>query len=140
MVTNFRDERRSDRLKVMLAATLRHDAGEVRVRIVDLSRHGALIRGHFLPAIESFVTLQCGLRAVSGYVAWQSGNQAGLNFNCEVNYQGFISKAGTTRDLVVKDMRNVDFRRPGFRGSQLTPEERTFMTQLMKDHQIRMVA
>lgn len=140
MTTLPTDERRSYRLKVMLAATLKHDASQVRVRIVDLSRHGALITGEFLPAIESCVTLQCGSKAVSGHVTWKIGNQAGINFSHEVNHQGFASKAGTSGDFVVKDTRKVDFRRPGFRGNQLTPEECAFMAQLMKDHQIQMAA
>lgn len=140
MTTRPADERRSDRQKVILAATLKHDASQVPVRIMDLSQRGALITGEVLPDVDSLITLRCGTQSVSGFVAWKNGNQAGLGFTYDMKRQPFTSRSGVTSDLVVRDRRVVDFRRPGFRGNQLTREERAFLALMMSDHQIRMAA
>jgi hypothetical protein len=140
MATQREDGRRSDRLKVILVAKLNHDDIEARVRILDLSRHGALISGHSLPAVGSPITLECGTQAVSGSVAWRNRDQAGLSFNKQVSRQGFARKTQITTELLIKDTRAIDFRRPGFRGNQLTAEERAFMAQLASGHQIQSAA
>jgi hypothetical protein len=140
MATQKEVDRRSDRLKVILAATLNHAGSRGRVRILDLSRHGALIAGKSLPAVGSAVTLGCGTQEVSGLVAWRNGDQVGLSFDEQVNCQRFGRKSPVTSCLLIKDARSMDFRRPGFRGDQLTPEERAFMAQLTSSHQIRVAA
>ena len=140
MATQKDNGRRSSRLKVILAATLDHEGSRNRVRVLDLSRHGALIAGDSMPSVGSVVTLGCGTQAVSGLVAWRKGDQAGLSFDEQVNCQRFGRKAPATSTLLIRDAGSMDFRRPGFRGNQLSPEERAFMAQLTHSHQIRVAA
>lgn len=134
------DERRSARLKVMLSAMLKHDGGHVQVRVLDLSRHGALIAADEIPSPGRDVALHCGQQSVKGWVAWVRGNQAGIDFDEAVNRHLFTSKTTvtartvTTAEMVVKDRRQIEFRRPGFRGDQLTDDERLFMHQIMNDN------
>ena len=132
------DERRSARLKVMLSATLKHAGKYVRVRVLDLSRHGALIAADEVPAEGCDVSLHCGQQSVEGWVAWVRGNVAGIDFDEIMHRELFSLKttanASTTKDMVVNDTRKIDFKRPGFRGDQLTDEERLFMRQIMNDN------
>lgn len=129
------DERRSPRSKVMLAAMVRHEEGQTRVRVLDLSSHGALIVGGSLPPMNSTVTLHCGSQSVAGWVAWRSGKQAGLHFDQKVSRQDFAPQASFSH-AVILDNHKADARRPGFRGNQLSAEERFFMNQLLSDHSI----
>ena len=129
--------RRSDRLKVILSATVLDEASRMPVRIIDLSRDGALIIGDLLPAPKSKITLRCGSQSVSGTVAWRKGKRAGLRFDRQVNRQRFGRKCN--RNIaIVRDTRKPDFRRPGFRGTQLTAEEQAFMAQLISNQQVQL--
>ena len=125
-------------MKVMLSAILKHDGKHVRVRVLDLSMHGALIAADELPSAGCDVSLHCGQQSVEGWIAWVRGNMAGIDFDEIVDQQRFTSRTtantNTTTDMVVKDTRKIDFRRPGFRGDQLTADERLFMHQIMNDN------
>lgn len=132
------DERRSARLKVMLSANLKHGGKHVRVRVLDLSMHGALIAADEFPPAGCDVSLHCGQQSVEGWIAWVRGKMAGIDFDEIVDRQRFTPRTtastNTTTGMVVKDTRKIDFRRPGFRGDQLTADERLFMHQIMNDN------
>lgn len=132
--------RRSARSKVMLAATLDYGGGCARVRVLDLSSQGALVAGEEIPAVDTDVTLQCGTQSVAGSIAWVRGQKAGVEFRKSVNRHLFAPTRDPANHIVVEDARKLHFRRPGFRGNQLTVEERYFLDQLLNDHAIATAA
>lgn len=127
------EERRSKRTKVMLAATIEHKSHEIPVRIVDMSKHGALVSGTQLPPVDSEITLRCGSQSVAGWVAWISDERAGVNFGVTLP-KPFAPSVPNTTHLLIEDGRKSDFRRPGFRGTQMSPQERLFVERLMTDN------
>jgi hypothetical protein len=134
MQVQAQDERRSTRKKVLLAATIKHDAGATRIRLLDLSSHGALIAGDDIPRADSAVTLHCGKQSVGGRVAWVDDSQAGLSFNQGVSSSAFSPISGGSSQFVFDRASKANPRRPGFRGDQLSAEERFFLNQIMSDH------
>jgi hypothetical protein len=54
---------------------------------------------------------------------------AGLAFDQAINPSDVLPKRAATATLIVKDERELDFRRPGFRGNQLTPEEQALLAE-----------
>lgn len=135
-----KDNRRSARSKMMLAATLNSEGGHVTVRLLDLSSHGALIVGDGIPTVHTDVAVRCGTQSVMGSIAWVHGNKAGVKFHEPVGRHQFTRRIGFTSHDVVTYTRNASYRRPGFRGNQLTAEERYFLDQLLSDHAIATVA
>jgi hypothetical protein len=72
--------RREQRFAVDLAAVLRGGAGDVPVRLRDLSRGGALATCPFPPPALSKVTLLRGALAIEARVAWAGRGRFGLEF------------------------------------------------------------
>jgi hypothetical protein len=72
--------RREQRFPVDLAASLRGDGAELVVRILDLSRGGALGACPFPPPALSSVTLVRERLTVEGRVAWAGRGRFGLEF------------------------------------------------------------
>lgn len=136
MEAKAQDARRSNRTKVLLAATIKHGVSDVRVRVLDLSSHGALVVGVGLPPAEIEITLHCGKQSVAGWVAWVKNNHAGLSFNQRVSSEDFSPISVGTSHLVWDTAIRTNARRPGFRGDQLSAEERFFLNQLINDHHV----
>jgi hypothetical protein len=126
---NTADERRSARANVLRLATVESGSGSVRVRIANLSAHGALVIGEGLPAAENPVTLRSNGITVSGWIAWSRPQQAGIQFDEAVPPEVLLRNAVPGPQMIMRDTRQVDFRRPGFRGNQLTDEERVAVEQ-----------
>jgi hypothetical protein len=116
------DERRSRRSKVLLMATVDSKGARTRVRIVDLSAHGALVSGVALEE-EAEVVLLCGGAAISGWVAWARAGLAGIQFAGPIARRELLGKEDVAQQVITRDTRSLDFKRPGFRGNQLTPEQ-----------------
>ena len=72
--------RQERRFAVDLAAVLRGGAGDVPVRLRDLSRSGALGECPFPPPVLSAVTLLRGALAIEARVAWAGRCRFGLEF------------------------------------------------------------
>jgi hypothetical protein len=118
------DERRSARSNVILTAVIEHERTCIPVRIGNLSEHGALVIGDGLPAGDTQITFRCNGQAVEGWVAWSEGSRAGINFGSPTAPDALTKKRAGSPFSITKDTREPDFRRPGFRGNQLTDEER----------------
>lgn len=109
---NGRETRRQwPRQLMILSARLVTVANDKNIRIRDLSPGGARIEGADLPAIGTDVLLKRGEFEAFGQIAWISGNQAGIEFDEELD--------GDTLDLIhkVRDEEmpsEPDHRRPGF--------------------------
>ena len=118
------DDRRSERENVILTATIEGAAGAaVRVRIGNLSPFGALVIGDQTLTPETAIILHCNGLAIEGWISWADAGRAGIEFAEEVDPERLTHRE-TPHTAIVKDTRQVDFRRPGFRGNQLTDEER----------------
>jgi hypothetical protein len=91
MTTDNRSEGRSN---VFLTATLSGAAGQLAVRIRNISPHGALIQGSSLPSPGSKIRLTRGRLAVAGDLAWEGSGHAGLNFDSEIVVADWVRRAG----------------------------------------------
>ena len=124
------DERRSGRANVILAATLEHRGARIPVRVSNLSEHGALVVGDGLPKGETQIVFHCNGANVQSWVAWSRDGRAGIEFGIPVPPDALIQKGeAVPRVAIIKDTRELDFRRPGFRGNQMTDEERKIVEE-----------
>ena len=118
------DERRSERANVILTAFVEYGPARIPVRIGNVSEHGALVIGRELPPSDTTVTFHCNGLAVQSFVAWSNAGRAGIQFESRVDPTALKSKIRKSEVAIVKAERNQDFRRPGFRGNQMTAVER----------------
>jgi hypothetical protein len=123
------DERRSARANVLLTAVLQQGATRIPVRISNLSEHGALVIGRGIVANDAPVTFRCNGVDVQSFVAWSERGRAGIQFENRIQPEALTQRAPLPPSAIVKASRNGDFRRPGFRGNQLTDEEYRIVSQ-----------
>lgn len=133
MLANQRaDERRSARSSVLMKASIECEGIRIPVRVVNLSVHGALVLGDDMPAEDAPVTFRCSGLVTKGWMAWSQSPQGGINFDVPIKPNAALLNRGGA-DLIVKDTRKLDFRRPGFRGNQLTEEERIILEEWKRE-------
>jgi hypothetical protein len=114
---------------VLLRATIDFGAAHLPVRVSNLSLHGALAMGKDLPAEGSEVVFRYKNYAVPSWIAWVRSGCAGIQFADSVELE-VMSRDEAFQDITItKDNRVVDFRRPGFRGDQMTPAERAIVKE-----------
>lgn len=118
------DERRSARANVVLHSTIESEGVRIRVRVANLSAHGALVIGDGVPAKDAQVTFRCKEVTIPGWVAWVRAPHAGIQFDEPIRPDVLFRNSSIPSHVIMKDTRQIDFRRPGLRGNQLTPEER----------------
>lgn len=126
------DDRRSARANVILTGMIEHLNSRIPVRIRDLSEHGAQVIGDKLPAPDTQITLRCNGKAVDGWVAWSRGERAGIEFGEPTPPEGLTKRERRPGLEITKDTRETEFRRPGFRGNQLSDEERKIIEEWTK--------
>ena len=117
------DDRRSGRANVILTAFIELGRTRIPVRIGNISEHGALVIGRGLPPPDTAVTFHCNGLAVEGLVAWSRRERAGIQFENPIEPAALTQRTPASPAAIVKAARNQDFRRPGFRGNQLSDEE-----------------
>jgi hypothetical protein len=124
-VENFMDapvegKRKAKRARVLLAARLSTERGELDVRLRDLSRKGALIECDRPPAVGAEVVFTRGSTTVPARVAWAGANRVGLEFKYMIDES----------EVLVQLRRNPSeasqprFRRPRLYGEDLTEHDR----------------
>jgi hypothetical protein len=124
------DERRSARANVLLVGTVECGGVQTRVRIANLSAHGALVVAEGLPAEGTQLTLRCNGATVQSWIAWVRTPHAGIQFGEPIDPDELLRNAPPAQaQMITRDNRKVDFRRPGFRGNQLTAEERKIVDE-----------
>ncbi len=96
---------------MILSARLCTVTRDYPVRIRDLSSGGARIEGAELPAIGTDVMLKRGEADVFGEIAWISGNQAGVEFEEELD-SAALDAFTSAPELPAPQA--GDTRRPGF--------------------------
>jgi hypothetical protein len=134
MLANQRaDERRSARSSVLMKASIECQGIRIPVRVVNLSAHGALVLGDDMPAEDAPVTFRCSGLVTKGWMAWSQSPQGGINFDAPIKPNAALPNNRGGADLIVKDTRKLDFRRPGFRGNQLTEEEREILEEWKRE-------
>lgn len=127
------DDRRSTRRPVVLMAAIDCAGVRTRVRVTNLSAHGALVIGDPLPAPDCEVAFLSNGVTVQSKVVWVHGRHAGVQFEDPVEPECFLRNARHPHPMITKDDRTVDFRRPGFRGNQLNAEERRAVENWISD-------
>ncbi len=127
MDKNSADERRSSRSKVMLAATVESERGCSKVRVDDLSAHGARVSGEALFPVDTAVTFRCKALTVEGFIAWVEAPRAGIGFGEPVQPEDALRTVTPARPTVAEE-----FRRPGFRERRLTDAERESVEEWAK--------
>ena len=123
------DERRSARANVLLAATIESSGVSARVRVLNLSAHGALVSGDIPLEEDALIDFRCNDITVQGWVAWVRAPHAGIHFGEPKQPNDLLRSSTTPSHPIRKDTRTLDFKRPGFRGNQLTAEERKILEQ-----------
>lgn len=126
------DERRSSRANVLLVAEIEAGAVRTRVRIANISAHGALIVGKGITGEGTQVNFTCRHLAVPSWVAWVDGAYAGIQFDQPIEPDDLLKHLPSCGPVITKDCRIEDFRRPGFRGNQLTEGQRRIVEAWIK--------
>lgn len=126
---NSSDDRRSPRVNVLIKAAVEFGKSQIPVRINNLSAHGALVVGENLPPCDSEVVFHCNQASIAGWVMWKEANRAGIQFQEPVSPETLVHKDKGIPVVITPDDRKGDFRRPGFRGNQLSAEERRIIEE-----------
>jgi hypothetical protein len=89
-VENFGDtsagsKRSAKRARVLLAARIETDTGEIEARLRDLSQKGALVECLQVPPVGSEVVFVRGATRVPARVAWAGPDRVGLEFHHEID-------------------------------------------------------
>jgi hypothetical protein len=126
------DERRSTRSTVLLTAEIERAGDRFPVRVINLSAHGALVQGDAMPDMDSEVTFRCSDVAAKGFMAWVQPPHGGVSFDEPIKLSALRVRSKSGAEMVIKDIREVDFRRPGFRGNQMSAEERAVVDKWLK--------
>lgn len=127
------DDRRSERTRVLLTAVVEHAGSRIRVRVSNLSAHGALVIGKGLPFNDTLVTFRCNGSEIESWVAWSRDGLAGLQFSDPIEPEKLVRRLVDHHGAIMKDNRTLDFRRPGFRGNQMTAEERKTLEEWSRE-------
>jgi hypothetical protein len=124
VLNNPADERRSPRANILMKGAIESGQNHFPIRVSNLSAHGALVIGQAFPERDTPVVFRCNGFAVESWVAWVKTPHAGIQFAQPIRPEELLRNAAVPAPTIVRDTRKLDFRRPGFRGNQLTPEER----------------
>ncbi len=117
--SNPTQNRRSRRSHVLMAADLLSESDCTKVKLRNLSEHGALVEGAALPPTGAIVRFRKGEIDVPGHVAWVEGDRAGVAFDALLETETVLRHVPSP-----KPMRKFDFRRPPVRSHALTDGER----------------
>ncbi len=103
-------KRRAKRARVLLAAKLHTQAGEIDCRLRDLSRKGALVECKPTPPTGTELTFQRGRISVPARVAWSQPGRIGLEFAYSIDDAEVLVQVGPGSSKPVER-----FRRPGIK-------------------------
>jgi hypothetical protein len=124
-VENFIDaastgKRKQKRARVLLAAKLKTAAGDLDVRLRDLSRKGALVECETVPPVGESVLFHRGSTTVPARVAWTGAKRVGLEFDYMIDENEVLVQLRRTSTEVSQPR----FRRPRLFGEDLSEQER----------------
>jgi PilZ domain len=111
-------KRTAKRARVLLAARLETDQGEIEARLRDLSQKGALVECLQVPPVGSEVVFVRGATRVPARVAWAGLDRVGLEFHHDIDeHEVFVQLGKGTQ------AKPQTYRRPGLY-TPMSPEER----------------
>lgn len=113
--------RKSQRSKVLLAATIEEVGSPRPVKLRNLSADGALVESDALPAKGSSVVFRRNELVAQGRVVWVNGQFAGIAFDEKLNPEQVLRHVPEARPKIQQK-----HWRPGL-GGEMTPEERTLV-------------
>lgn len=128
-VENFLGEanegnRRAKRARVLLAAKLKTQWGEVEARLRDLSQKGALVECSKRLDVGSEVVFTRGDTIVPARVAWAASGRVGLEFLRSIDESEVLVQLGRPPSSNAPQQR---FRRPRIGGEDLSDTERNLV-------------
>jgi hypothetical protein len=129
MNAQLADDRRSARANVVLHGIIESAGVRNGVRIANLSGHGALVIGDAIPAEDTQVIFRCKDVAIPGWVAWVRAPHAGIQFDQVIQPEALFRNSSIPSHMIMKDTRQINFRRPGLKGTPLTAEERIHLEE-----------
>jgi hypothetical protein len=132
---NMADERRSARANVLLVGAIESDGVRNKVRVSNLSAHGALIAGDMVMSEGTPVNFRCNGLTIQSCVAWIRAPYAGIDFDEPIQPDDLLRNSPVPPQVITRDTRELNFRRPGFRGNQLTDEERKIVEERTRPRQ-----
>lgn len=113
-------KRSAKRNRVLLAARLKTEAGEVEARLRDLSQKGALVECHAVPPVGSEVMFSRGSICVPARVAWAGANRVGLEFAYMIDESEVLVQLRRT----TIDQNQPRFRRPRLFGEDMSEQDK----------------
>lgn len=113
-------KRKVKRARVLLAARLQTQAGEVEARLRDLSRKGALVECQAVPSVGSEVVFTRGSISVPARVAWAGEGRVGLEFAYMIDENDVLVQLKRT----TTDQNQPRFRRPRLFGEGMSDQEK----------------
>jgi hypothetical protein len=129
MTEKSADERRSTRANVLLTAAIECGGVRIPVRVSNLSAHGALVLSDAVLEEGASVIYRCNGMQIEGWIAWVRPPHAGIQFGEPIPHQDLLRSAPVPHQMIIKDSRKLDHRRPGFRGKQLTADEKRILEE-----------
>ncbi len=124
-VENFVDgpiagKRQAKRARVLIAAKIQTLAGEIEVRLRDLSRKGALIECDVPLEVGSEVMFLRGSAIVPARVAWAAAKRVGLEFDYMIDESDVMVQLRRTSG----EQQQQRFRRPRLYGEAMSEQDR----------------
>lgn len=116
--SSIKQDRRSQRSNVLMAAVIEADAGPFKVMLRNLSADGALIEGDFVPEPGSAVVFRKKDLVISGRVAWVNDRRAGINFDDKLDPETVLRHIPAPKSRI-----EPNFKRPRLSGTPLSPTE-----------------
>jgi hypothetical protein len=110
-------KRSGKRARVLLAARLETETGELEARLRDLSQKGALVECLEVPPVGSEVVFVRGATRVPARVAWAAADRIGLEFHHEIDENEVLVQLGRKPEA-----RPAAVLRTGF--NKLSPDDR----------------
>lgn len=113
-------KRTAKRARVLIAARLKTEGGEIEARLRDLSQKGALVECNERLAVGSEVVFTRGITIVPARVAWTAAGRVGLEFLRTIDESEVLVQLGRASSNAPVQR----FRRPRIGGEDLSETER----------------
>jgi hypothetical protein len=113
-------KRKAKRARVLLAAKLQTESGEIEARLRDLSRKGALVECRSVPPVGTEVVFNRGNTSIPARIAWTAADRVGLEFAYMIDEQEVLVQLKRTSS----DQNQPRFRRPRLFGEDMSNQEK----------------
>lgn len=119
--------RESQRARLHLAATLVTTTRDIPVTLRNLSRAGAMVEGHGLPAAGRLVTLKRGAIDVMAEIVWSRDGRCGLDFDETLSHDEIVAQTRCPPEIgppgTIGGIPASGYRPTGLEGDRLSADE-----------------